>query len=88
MRLLQQKRRRLQPDAVADAASTAAARVDGKGALERKLLAATAGLLGAREEAAGLRREVSSLQALVARLREDEVCGAAWAHLLVLVHAV
>lgn len=89
MRRLQQKRRRLQQDAVADAAPTAAAaRVDGKGALERKLLAATAGLLGAREEAAGLRREVSSLQALVARLREDEVCGAAWAHLLVLVRAV
>lgn len=49
-------------------------RVDGTGALERrKLLVATAGLLGAREEAAGLRREVSSLQGLVARLREDEV---------------
>lgn len=51
---------------------------DGKGALERKLLAATAGLLGVREEAAGFRREVASLQALVARLREDEVGEKGW----------
>lgn len=53
--------------------AAAAAQVDGKGVLERKLLAATASLVGLREEAAGLRREVSSLQALVARLRDDEV---------------
>ncbi|CBN80212.1 expressed unknown protein [Ectocarpus siliculosus] len=55
--------------------STAAATVavvDGKSVLERKLLEATAGLLGVREEATDLRREVASLRALVARLREDE----------------
>ncbi|CAN0294336.1 unnamed protein product, partial [Ectocarpus sp. 12 AP-2014] len=53
------------------AAATVAV-VDGKNLLERKLLEATAGLLGVREEAMGLRREVASLRALVARLREDE----------------
>lgn len=51
--------------------------IESNGALERKLLAATAGLLGAREEVAGLRREVASLRALVSRLREDEVGGLA-----------
>lgn len=54
------------------AAATVAV-VDGKSVLERKILEATAGLLGVREEAMGLRREVASLRALVARLREDEV---------------
>ena len=43
--------------------------------LEGQLLAATAGLIGAREEATGLRSEVGALKALVARLREDEVCA-------------
>eukprot|EP00903_Cladosiphon_okamuranus_P006177 g6074.t1 len=60
------KRRRMPPDA------PGAARVDGEGVLERKLLAATSGLLGAREESAALRRELLSLHALLARLREDE----------------
>ncbi|CAM9788122.1 unnamed protein product [Scytosiphon promiscuus] len=46
--------------------------VDVSGALKRKLLAATAGLLGTREEVTELRRELASLGALVARLREDE----------------
>lgn len=46
---------------------------DGKDLLERKLLAATADLLGVRDEAAELRRELVALQALVGRLREGEV---------------
>ncbi|CAM9536480.1 unnamed protein product [Ectocarpus fasciculatus] len=79
----QKCRRRLPPPGDAGGAAleapqrrpTAAATVavvDGKGVLERKLLEATAGLLGVREEATGLRREVASLRFLVARLREDE----------------
>lgn len=47
--------------------------IDGNGALEKKLRVATLGLLGTREEVTRLRREVASLQVLVARLREDEV---------------
>lgn len=46
----------------------------GKDFFERKLLVATAGLLGARDEAVGLRENIAALQALVARLRDDEVC--------------
>lgn len=41
--------------------------------LERKVLAVTADLLGARNEAAGLRAEITALRALVARVRQDEV---------------
>lgn len=41
--------------------------------LDKSSLAATAELIGAREKIAGLRTEVTTLRALVARVREDEV---------------
>lgn len=47
--------------------------VNGKELLERKLLAATADLLGASEEVTVLKREITALRALVARLQQDEV---------------
>lgn len=46
---------------------------DDRDRLEAQLLAATAGMLGAREEVTGLRSEVGALKALIARLQKDEV---------------
>lgn len=46
---------------------------DDRDRLEAQLLAATAGMLGARDEVTGLRSEVGALKALIARLQKDEV---------------
>lgn len=63
-----QKRRRRSEEAGAPKGEE-----EGKELLERKLLVATADLLGVRDKAAGLRGEIVALQRLVARVREDEV---------------